>query len=284
MVKPRASCELCHAEAALYCPFDSAFLCWNCDSTVHQANFLVARHVRCTLCSHCKGLTNYRVSGVGFRPLLRPCRSCLRPSQGRHLGSLSSSSFSDCISTAESCATSPKKVDADRPKADNNKVGSSSSVTELSAKQSKFSMRSSVEVLTRTTETKTPGISMRSQPCPAVDSKAEGILVNWCRKLGLSGVISSAVVPFAIQGLRICVDELFPVPSFRVLLAASLWFSLRLRGDRSLSTWHALKRLEQISGVPGKLLLASESKLWRMFRRRNSDSHQLEEGWAESSV
>lgn len=43
-------CELCDAEASLYCQADDAFLCPKCDKKVHAANFLAQRHIRCLLC------------------------------------------------------------------------------------------------------------------------------------------------------------------------------------------------------------------------------------------
>ncbi|KAI3737815.1 hypothetical protein L2E82_27828 [Cichorium intybus] len=52
---PPTLCDLCHQQQpSFYCSSDSAFLCSDCDFQVHTANFLVARHVRLSLCSHCK--------------------------------------------------------------------------------------------------------------------------------------------------------------------------------------------------------------------------------------
>ncbi|KAM0991481.1 hypothetical protein ACFX2C_009858 [Malus domestica] len=56
MKKLFRACELCDQEASFYCPSDSAFLCSRCDAHVHQANFLVALHVRHPLCSNCKSV------------------------------------------------------------------------------------------------------------------------------------------------------------------------------------------------------------------------------------
>ncbi|KAL0011019.1 hypothetical protein SO802_006127 [Lithocarpus litseifolius] len=53
MKKVRA-CKLCSEEASLYCALYSAFLCFRYDAKVHQANFLVARHVRQALCFKCE--------------------------------------------------------------------------------------------------------------------------------------------------------------------------------------------------------------------------------------
>ncbi|KAI3773248.1 hypothetical protein L1987_47773 [Smallanthus sonchifolius] len=47
-------CDLCHhQQPSLYCSSDSAFLCFDCDSQVHTANFLVARHIRLPICKPC---------------------------------------------------------------------------------------------------------------------------------------------------------------------------------------------------------------------------------------
>ncbi|TQD90648.1 hypothetical protein C1H46_023795 [Malus baccata] len=53
MKKLFRACELCDREASFYCPSDSTFLCSRCDARVHQANFLVACHVRHLLCFSC---------------------------------------------------------------------------------------------------------------------------------------------------------------------------------------------------------------------------------------
>ncbi|KAL0441268.1 UNVERIFIED_CONTAM: hypothetical protein Sradi_0065700 [Sesamum radiatum] len=58
-------CELCNAQATLFCPSDDAFLCCTCDAKVHDANFLVARHLRKTLSS---SFTGDGIYGLGFQP------------------------------------------------------------------------------------------------------------------------------------------------------------------------------------------------------------------------
>lgn len=45
-------------------------------------------------------------------------------------------------------------------------------------------------------------------------------------------------------------------------------------------TWKVLKRLEEISGVPAKLILAAESKLERALSKEQRHL-DLKEGWAE---
>lgn len=73
MKKIRA-CELCNAEAVVFCPSDAAFLCCNCDAKVHGANFLVARHLRRTVCSTCDTFTGDFISGAAAPP--NSCPSC----------------------------------------------------------------------------------------------------------------------------------------------------------------------------------------------------------------
>lgn len=91
-------CELCGGGASLYCDSDDAFLCWSCDTSVHGANFLVARHVRRVACAECRAVDPGAcvVSGAVVRPLRSLCRQC-------HGAELSSSS---CLSAAESTTAS----------------------------------------------------------------------------------------------------------------------------------------------------------------------------------
>ncbi|CAK9146086.1 unnamed protein product [Ilex paraguariensis] len=258
-------CELCSGEAALYCSSDSAFLCWNCDTKVHEHNFLVARHFRRTICSVCKNFAGDRISGVGIRPYRAICQSCLPDSPGDELESSYSSSV--CISSTESCATPPKKIKFD---------------SKVSGEHLKASVRFSGEVTSGTTmksEVTTKVIRSRRQS--NVDSKAEGIFGTWCRKLGLGGDVD--VVKMSSDAFGVFSEKLTVLP-FRVRLAASLWFCLKLCGDRSASTWQVLKRLEEISGVPAKLILAAESKLARVLKVRKPRRHEEEEGWAECST
>ncbi|GJT74895.1 zinc finger protein CONSTANS-LIKE 1-like protein [Tanacetum coccineum] len=57
------SCELCKSPARIYCESDQASLCWTCDTKVHSANFLVARHSRTLLCRNCQSPTPWSASG-----------------------------------------------------------------------------------------------------------------------------------------------------------------------------------------------------------------------------
>ncbi|XP_057474046.1 B-box zinc finger protein 32 [Actinidia eriantha] len=295
------SYELCDGEASLYCPSDSAFLCWNCNAKVHQANFLIARHVRRTVCSLCKSLTGNCISGPGSRLIHRICRSCSPVDDLNH--GLSSSSSSACISNAKSCSKSPKKIDFDRLKTE--RAVSSSSI---STGNSNFPVMFATEAETQRS---------RKIPTSLLRSKAEGILVNWCRKLGLRGHCAVVVPVFpkasfdkcdkickisnevglglgledyqtgpkglGVVGWIACEGRVLPL---RVRLAVWLWWSLRWKGcgDKSASTCQVLKRLEEISGVPAKLIVAATSQLSRVFHKRRSPSHPSQEAWAESFV
>lgn len=57
-----------------------------------------------------------------------------------------------------------------------------------------------------------------------------------------------------------------------------------MSGDRSLASWQNLKRLEELSGVPAKLIVAVEPRVARVMRLRRRISQDLEEGWAECNV
>lgn len=52
---PPKLCDSCKlTPAALFCRSDSAFLCINCDSTIHSANKLSSRHERVWMCEVCE--------------------------------------------------------------------------------------------------------------------------------------------------------------------------------------------------------------------------------------
>jgi len=136
MKKVRA-CELCSEEASLYCASNSAFLCFSCDAKVHQANFLIACHVRQVLCFKCEAFSDHWISGAGNDRLQR--YYCLACSPEDEFGSdyNSSASSSDCVSSSESCATSPKRVELEDRSEDEKKKKVAkcsvlSSVTEIS--------------------------------------------------------------------------------------------------------------------------------------------------------
>lgn len=230
-------CELCNADAAVFCPSDAAFLCSTCDAKVHQANFLVARHLRRAICSHCNTFTGDFVSGS--RPSAAACPSCPQEDDDNDDGDGSLSSTNSCVSSTTSPAA---------------KVYSDCSST---AKRRRTS-RSRVDHL-----------------------KAESLFVNWCGKLGVE---TGSAVRAACRALKVCVDRWTALP-FRVCLAASMWLGLQLQlsleVEKSAMTWKVLKRLEQISGVPAKIILAAESKLGRAVKLEHRRQLELVEGWAE---
>lgn len=148
-----------------------------------------------------------------------------------------------------------------------------SSITDLSGEELSVPARFGGEVSSEKTK------KDRNGPLTRADKKAEGIFENWCRALGLNG--NFGVVALASHALRFCVERSRVLP-FRVSLAASFWYGLRSCGDKSAArTVHGLRKLQGVSGVPAKLIVAVESKLAQRKSRRGRD--QLEEGWAECS-
>ncbi|XP_059301133.1 zinc finger protein CONSTANS-like [Lycium ferocissimum] len=77
----KMNCELCGKNRArMYCESDQANLCWDCDSKVHSANFLVAKHSRNLLCHSCQSPTPWSACGPKLSPTLSVCNSCLETS------------------------------------------------------------------------------------------------------------------------------------------------------------------------------------------------------------
>ncbi|KAJ0263202.1 BBX28 [Hirschfeldia incana] len=70
-------CDLCDGVARMYCESDQASLCWHCDGKVHGANFLVAKHTRCLLCSACQSPTPWKAAGLRLGPTFSVCDSCV---------------------------------------------------------------------------------------------------------------------------------------------------------------------------------------------------------------
>ncbi|KAI4329446.1 hypothetical protein L6164_021710 [Bauhinia variegata] len=106
--------------------------------------------------------------------------------------------------------------------------------------------------------------------------KAEEVFMNWSRKIGVNG---NCVASLALHALRFRREKLTVLP-LRVALATSFWIGLRFCGDRSAATFQNLRRVEEISGVPGKLIVATEAKLVHALRQRRA-RRELKEGWAE---
>ncbi|KAH7843814.1 hypothetical protein Vadar_021053 [Vaccinium darrowii] len=75
MMKKR--CELCKSTATIFCESDQANLCWDCDTKVHSANFLVAKHLRTLLCHVCRSPTPWNASGERLCKTVSVCQSCV---------------------------------------------------------------------------------------------------------------------------------------------------------------------------------------------------------------
>lgn len=252
-------CELCNDQAALFCPSDSAFLCFQCDVKVHQANFLVARHLRVILCSQCNSVTKNRFSLSSPPPRPALCPSCSRNSSAdSDLSSVSSSSSSTCVSSTQSGATTQK-----------NNINSSN------RKQfTNDSTTGEVNSVTKRELARSRSVKLRD---PRV---ATCVFIHWCTKLGMDG--EQGALQTACNALGICCGRFRGLP-LRVGLAACFWFGLRCKDDKSKSTWLSLKKLEEISGVPAKLILATELKLRKIVKANNRRHQGMEESWAESS-
>jgi hypothetical protein len=266
--------ELCSEEASLYCASDTAFLCFHCDARVHQANFLVAAHLRQALCPKCDAFTGYRIFGART-PILLPqiCHSCLPP-DALSDDVDSSSSSSACVSSTESRAATPKRIALDDRRIREHVLKQSvlGYFTEISGMNENVS---GLAMFSASAKMKVRGVS------PSVDAKAGAIFVNWYRKLGVNGIL---VVPSAAKRLGFCLGLLAMSP-FRVSMAVSLWLALRFCGDKSgsLSTCQNLRRLEKVSGVAAKLILAAEARVTLAVRVSRA-RRVLKEGWAECSA
>ncbi|KAG2310577.1 hypothetical protein Bca52824_022134 [Brassica carinata] len=70
----------------MFCESDQASLCWDCDGHVHGANFLVAKHARCLLCSTCQSPTPWKASGLRLCPTVSNCEPCLARKNGNGAG------------------------------------------------------------------------------------------------------------------------------------------------------------------------------------------------------
>ncbi|KAJ6428633.1 hypothetical protein OIU84_020329 [Salix udensis] len=197
------ACELCQREACLYCDSDAAFLCFECDSDVHNANFVVARHLRRVICSR------LQFSHRKFRFPAQP-----------HLFTVS--------------PASPAR------RKTKNRTPSPALLPAL--------------VLYRLT-----GDRLKRSG----NLRSEGVFLNWCKRLGLDGDL---VVQRATRAMALCHGRL-ALP-FRVSLAASFWFGVRLCGDKSVATWQNLRRLEEVSGVPRKVISAVEMKIEHALRKQ----------------
>lgn len=114
-----------------------------------------------------------------------------------------------------------------------------------------------------------------------LDARTEGVVMNWCRRIGLDDARAPGA---ASHALCVGARRMAGAP-FRVLVAAAVWFAGRLccaeaaeRGRRGVAL---LRRLEACSGVPAKLIAVAEARLAQAVRRRHVVDQG--EGWAECS-
>uniref|UniRef100_A0A2P2P570 Zinc finger family protein n=1 Tax=Rhizophora mucronata TaxID=61149 RepID=A0A2P2P570_RHIMU len=258
-------CELCNQEATLYCGSDAAFLCFDCDSNVHNANFIVARHIRRLICPHCMSPTENALSSTRSPSRRRlTCHFCSSvDASGEEPDTIScSSSSSSTLSLAGMSSTQSQPPVR--------KTGSCGSASDVTGGNKNIPARF-------TGQLKKP-MNKRSGTPPLPLTKTENIFENWCKKLWLN---SNLVLSAATHAAGLCSGRLGRIWPLRVILAASFWFGLRLCGVKSLSTWQNLRRLEEISGVPAKVIAAVELKLEHASRAGRLQ-RDMKEGWAES--
>ncbi|KAK9097771.1 hypothetical protein Syun_024816 [Stephania yunnanensis] len=233
-MKARRLCELCNGEATLFCGSDSAFLCWTCDARVHEANFLVARHVRRTLCLKCEGFDGKAVSGVGFRPVRRPiCRSCASDDDlDGYESSTTASCSSTCISTAES--VTGVSGERDRRRRTKEKVFGGGACSSCSASEVSIGAECSSSPACAYAGKPKKRSDQQARPLHhriSIDAKAEEVLNNWCRKLGLQDrrcvAIATRALSASLREVRIA-----SLPS-KILIASSLWMAWKASERRS---------------------------------------------------
>ncbi|CAN1164860.1 B-box domain protein 31 [Linum perenne] len=78
-----SECELCDSPAKIYCESNQASLCWDCDAKVHNANFLVEKHLRILLSRLCQSPTPWTGSGSQLASTLSVCETCVGDSRCR---------------------------------------------------------------------------------------------------------------------------------------------------------------------------------------------------------
>lgn len=107
-----STCVVCSAPAKVYCENDKAFLCKECDVTIHTSNALAAKHTRvptCDLCFHnvattfCKNDNAY---------LCNDCDHAIHlnnPLASRHEVVSASVAFAEALQGGSCCACPPGK-------------------------------------------------------------------------------------------------------------------------------------------------------------------------------
>lgn len=110
---------------------------------------------------------------------------------------------------------------------------------------------------------------------PNAEMKVEIVLRKWCRNLNLR---SPSTVPLAMDLVEKGLQKLGDLSrqKIRICLAASFWLAATLCEKQTHLP--PVKRLEEYSGVPSKLILLAESRLGRLLNLK-----MQEEGSAECS-
>jgi hypothetical protein len=107
-----------------------------------------------------------------------------------------------------------------------------------------------------------------------IGSVEEELFVKWRRELGLDFPVNGNGI--AVEALGVCLRTWKLLP-LKVAAATSFWLWLRFCGDGCYATCRNLMKLEKISGVPAKLILATHVKLARVFTQHL----ELQEGCDE---
>lgn len=300
-------CELCCNDAALHCQADSASLCYKCDANVHGVNFLVARHVRVVLCSGCYHHTERNVSGATPNADQSFCCACCK-SQDIEQTSL-------CNSTAESAFAGPlSAVSSEHSKGldvgidcslfhgsrfgegnlkacsregDNQRTGAAErsevsinawsyndGVSTTSSLGNSQTVDNKPQVESHNKETGL--LHRRSGPRVLnAEMKVEIVFRKWFRHLNLR---NPSTVPLAMDLMEKGLQKLGALSrqKIKICLAASFWLAATLCEKQNHLP--PVKRLEECSGIPSKLILLAESRLGRILRLK-----MQEEGSAECS-
>eukprot|EP01018_Ginkgo_biloba_P014176 Gb_39551 [translate_table: standard] len=329
MMEKAHICELCRKQATLYCEADSAFLCWECDVKVHEANFLVAKHGRIVLCCKCNQFSGKCTSGpcpLGIQAL---CGACCKFELNEQT--------SLCISTAESAIPGPISAGSSCPRCSLGGHEANRKETEVGFDRSpanglhaegqrqivvneegdgkvQFCFRAEKENQSPISEVSIEAWSyseevsstLANQRIPRelsetkrklprkemnlvntrhkvgmwnAEMKVGTILTRWYRDLNLR---SPSTIPLAMHLAekalhKLCFFSNADRQKVRIALAASLWLAANLCENRIQLP--IVKKLEDCTGIPSKLILLAESRLSELLNWK-----MQEEGWAECSA
>ncbi|XP_024522753.1 B-box zinc finger protein 32-like [Selaginella moellendorffii] len=245
-------CELCQVRAAVYCCADEAYLCWKCDSKVHGANFIVARHLRSILCGRCHSPTAVLAESSPPGPCSSLCPTCACPAS---LGDISEDSIhSQHSSTMDHDLAAEEEVSSAAPK----RARSS----ELRTRSRSPSPDSVIPVSRKRKNAAIDAAVIPTQQLVTL-GRLECVLRNWEGALGLEP--SDHRVSLAMQLLRriavsIKVNRL-PKLDARAALAVCLWISLKLERDRLSRSIPRVDLFGRCTGIAADVLLTVEARL-----------------------